>query len=769
MVVITPDSLPVRDLPPGPHLERDAQTRDAILREPMPAGPSTLPRIARSALFGVVFISAIVLTVMGATLSFSNSEAQVGVAYDILRANLFVIALLAAYLGYRVYINLFAPSHGQSAPLLHRRFVAIFSFAALVPAIIIGGFSASLISRNINGLFGADVRDNMEAARVVLSDYYDEEVGDLTSDMSVVLSGLSGRESGVADRITLTAELQFAARVRDLDAIILLRDDGQVLAQAIGPRAPAFEVPRPDMLRSVSAENVEFLQNDESNYIIGLARLEPNSDTLLYTGRMLRSSSEVLSNIRGIDEASRRIDGFTASQARMNRIFALTFIETVLLLLIAATLLGLVLANRIISPLSSLIDAAERIRGGDMGARVSVSGEWGEISDLGSAFNRMSQQLNSQRDELVREHDVSEERRQFSEAVLSGVRAGVLGLTEKGKITLINASAERLLGLPADRLVGRSITDALPEFGPAFARARESVTGTAEDQITFETDSGSMNIDLRVAAYRSAVQGRGQRRGQDTGWVVTFDDMTRLVAAQRHSAWREVARRIAHEIKNPLTPIQLSAERLSRKYGKVLTEDREVFDNCTQTIVRQVGSLERMVDAFSAFARMPQPEFENEDLTVVLADVLFEQGVAFPNVDFRRVGDWPGALPVRADERLLIQALTNIYKNAAEAVMRNADEQPDSWEGRVETSLRRRMDRIEIVIRDNGPGFPDSDIDRLLEPYVTSRDGGTGLGLPIVKRIVEDHGGRLSLMTRDDGRPGAQVTVSLPLALQDPA
>jgi two-component system nitrogen regulation sensor histidine kinase NtrY len=244
--------------------------------------------------------------------------------------------------------------------------------------------------------------------------------------------------------------------------------------------------------------------------------------------------------------------------------------------------------------------------------------------------------------------------------------------------------------------------------------------------------------------------------------VVTFDDMTRLVAAQRQSAWREVARRIAHEIKNPLTPIQLSAERLSRKYGRVLTEDREVFDNCTQTIIRQVGSLERMVDAFSAFARMPQPEFETIDLETVLENVLFEQGVAFPDIRFERTGAPMDQLWVRGDERLLTQALTNLYKNAAEAVLRQADEKDESWEGQVRTKVRLVGDKIDLVIRDNGPGWPMSDIQRLLEPYVTTRDGGTGLGLPIVKRIVEDHGGRLDLSLRSDGRTGAQVSLTLP-------
>lgn len=740
-----------------------------------------LPRVARSALFGGLFVAAFALTLMAVLLSFSSNDAQADLAYTLLQANLALILILAVYLALRVYASLFTSRQDGAAPLLHRRFVIIFSFAALLPAIIVGAFSASIISQNITGLFGADVRQNMDGARAVLTDYVDQELSELASDVRAIRSSLSQRDMGISDRISLTAELQIIARVRDLDAIYLLRDDGRVLAQATGPLAPEFEVPRPDVLAEIDSDTVDFLNNNETNYLIGLVRLNPNSDALLYAGRRLRSSSQVLSNIRGIEEASRKIETFTEGQARMNRIFALIFVETAILLVMAAIWLGLVLANRIIDPLSKLITAAEQVRGGDMSARVNVSEEWGEISDLGGAFNRMTQQLTSQRDELVREHDISEQRRQFSEAVLSGVRAGVLSLTEAGRITLINASAQRMLGLSSEAALDQPIADILPDFGPVYARARESVTNSAEDQITCEIGGTSVNLDVRVAAYQGAghdnyVMTRlgysGQPGGKswrgDTGWVVTFDDMTRLVAAQRHSAWREVARRIAHEIKNPLTPIQLSAERLARKYGRTDLADREVFDNCTQTIIRQVGSLERMVDAFSAFARMPQPEFERVDLTKLLSDVLFEQGVAFPAIRFDRRRRWPEHLTVLADERLLIQALTNLYKNASEAVLREADERDENWVGRIGTALRRRSDRIEVIISDNGPGWPMVDIDRLLEPYVTTRDGGTGLGLPIVKRIVEDHGGSLTLAYRDDGRAGAQVIITLPMEMTRP-
>ena len=243
--------------------------------------------------------------------------------------------------------------------------------------------------------------------------------------------------------------------------------------------------------------------------------------------------------------------------------------------------------------------------------------------------------------------------------------------------------------------------------------------------------------------------------------MVTLDDITDLVGAQRRSAWADVARRIAHEIKNPLTPIQLSAERLSRKYGRVLTEDRDVFDNCTETIIRQVSSLERMVDAFSAFAKLPQPEFEIIDLSDVVENVLFEQRVAFPDIQFERLKPWPDEIRVRGDERLLTQALTNLYKNSAEAVLREADQRDETWQGQIQTRVTLTDGQFDLVVSDNGPGWPITNIDRLLEPYVTTREGGTGLGLPIVKRIIEDHSGALHLSARDDNKPGAQVRVTL--------
>ncbi len=716
------------------------------------------PEIIQSALFGMLFGAAIIITVIGVFMSFSQDTEQVERAYNILQFNLILILALAAYLAYRVWRVLFKQRTEQSAPVLHRRFVLIFSLAALVPALIVGAFTTALISQNISGIFGDNVRSNMEQAQAILDDYVNEELEELGEDMTAVKRVLSQSQTSMKSRISYTADLQVLSRLREVDAIYVLGPEGFILSRVETPATPDFQLPNPAVFSGLQPNDVAFQKRTDSNYLIAVTPLDKEAQTYLYLGRILRSKSQVLSSISGIKDATDVIAKFNEEQARMNKIFGLTFVETAGLILMASIWVGLILANRIINPLSGLIHAAERVRAGDMNARVNVQEQWGEVSDLGSAFNRMTQQLNSQREALVREHDLSEQRRQFSEAVLSGVRAGVIGLDQNGKITLMNESARNLLGLHGQAYLGQPISEALAEFAPAFTQARENITGAAEDQVTMEIGEGMKNFDLRVSAYEGA--------RKDTGWVLTFDDMTRLVAAQRHSAWREVARRIAHEIKNPLTPIQLSAERLARKYQNEIKSDPKTFENCTQTIIRQVGSLEQMVNEFSAFARMPSPEFEPLDIHTLIDNVLFEEGVSFPDIQFKLTGELPENYEARGDTRLLTQALTNIYKNAGEAVLRFQDQSgEDLPHGIIETDLQGDSESISITISDNGSGWPLADLDRLLEPYVTTRESGTGLGLAIVKRIAEDHGGSLELLSRPDGERGASVRLSIPAIL----
>lgn len=691
---------------------------------------------------------------LGALLSYSTDEAQIERAWDILRFNLIVIVILSVYLLHLVWRSVFAPSRGQSAPLLHRRFVLIFSLAALVPAVLVGAFSTSLLTQNLSGIFGERVRGNMEEARQILDGYVSQEFESLGEDVAELELGIARTQTSFGARISFTAELMREAQTRDLDAVYILREDGFVLTRVEAPEAPNLRIPEIEVLKGLRGNEVAFQKRTDIDYLIALSKLSEAPNTYLYVGKLLRSDNQVLSSITGIESAATQIAKFNESQSRLNQIFLLTLLDSALLILMAAIWLGLALANRIIDPLSGLVNAAERVRAGDMGARVNVSGDWGEISDLGSAFNRMTSQLESQREELIREHDLSEQRRQFSEAVLSGVRAGVIGLTQQGKITLTNDAAKKLLEDRAAGLIGQPLSEVLEEFAPAFAKARESILANAEDQVTVEMGGGRRIFDLHVSAYQ------GSRN--DTGWVLTFDDMTRLVSAQRHSAWREVARRIAHEIKNPLTPIQLSAERLARKYTKEITSDRKTFENCTQTIIRQVGSLELMVDEFSAFARMPAPELIATDVGDIVNDTIFAQGVSFPEIRFRKKGRWPKNTVVYGDERLLGQALTNILKNSGEAVQRKMEAGVSSrFRGEVLIELIDTGSRLAIHVTDNGPGWPSKDTERLMEPYVTTRDGGTGLGLAIVKRIVEDHGGELKLKAREDTE-GARTFIYLP-------
>jgi len=714
------------------------------------------PKIARSALFGILFVTAILLLVVGTLFALSGDAEKTSQSYPILLFNLVFIIGLGIYLGVRVWKGLFAKRRSQSAPLLHRRFVTIFSLAALTPAIVVGAFSTSLISQNINDLFGENVRSNMASAREILDGYVQQEFTELANDARAVQNELNRRPNKINSRISYTAELQIMSRVRELDAVYVIRKDGYIFSRVENPIAPSFEIPLKAVFDGMNPDDIAFIQRDDIDYLIALTRLKAYEEEIyLYVGRVLRSNNRVLSSLSGIANATQAIDDFNSDQALMSRIFFLTFVETALLILFAAVWLGLLLANRIIEPLGRLITASERVRGGDMSARVDVQGDWGEMSDLGSAFNRMTRQLNSQRVELIKEHDISEQRRQFSEAVLSGVRAGVIGLTQSGRITLMNESAELLLGAQDKSMLGYPLEDVLPEFLPAFNIAREAIKGTAEDQVNFETEVGVRNFDLRVSAYKGA--------RKDTGWVMTFDDMTRLVTAQRHSAWREVARRIAHEIKNPLTPIQLSAERLLRKYSKEIKTDPDVFQNCTQTIIRQVGSLEQMVNEFSAFARMPTPTFEPTDIRILVQDVLFAQGVAFPEIDFKLDDKTSGKLIASCDERLITQALTNLYKNSGESIARRIDASGDDiLLGVIRTEITATDAHLSLRISDNGMGWPFPDKERLLEPYVTTRDSGTGLGLAIVMRIAEDHGGTLKLFDHDDKSSGAVIEIILP-------
>ncbi|MGJ8564127.1 MAG: ATP-binding protein [Alphaproteobacteria bacterium] len=715
------------------------------------------PQIVQSAFFGVWFTTASFLTGLGTLYALSDVQDRLAQAYPILLFNLALVVCLGAYLGFRIWNILFSKKNLRSAPLLHRRFVLFFSLAALIPAILVGSFSTSLISRNINNVYGEDVSLILDNSYEFLNKYVAGELGSLRQKVVEIQRFLEINQGAFENRITYTYGLQRFSVGLNVDAVYVMNREGIIFSSFRGVQAD-FRIPAPfvfDQLEKAGRIGVQ--TQDEKDYLIGLTKLRGYDDVYIMVGQYLQSDAGVLSSLSGIQDTKDALIRQRGELGNMRKIFLLTFIETVLLIVIAAIWLGILLANTIIEPLGRIIYAAELVRSGDMSARVSVKRDWGEMSDLGSAFNRMTRQLSTQREDLVREHDISEQRRQFSEAVLSGVTAGVMGLTQDGRITLMNASAERLTGHKSTHILGHPLDTVFPEFAAAFKTGRENIASRAEHQVTMETSAGTRNFDMRISAYE------GTR--QDTGWVLTFDDMTRLVTAQRHSAWREVARRIAHEIKNPLTPIQLSTERLKRKYSGKITTDPDVFDSCTDTILRQVASLEQMVNEFSSFARMPAPDFAQTNAKDLMERILFEQRVAFPAVKFDLQTAFRGQLSVLCDERLIGQALTNLYKNASESIAARVDDAGiDEPDGRIVTRLSREKQQLIIAISDNGRGWPFPDIERVMEPYVTTRSEGTGLGLAIVRRIAEDHQGQLQLSKRPDGERGAHVEFRLPIA-----
>jgi two-component system nitrogen regulation sensor histidine kinase NtrY len=437
--------------------------------------------------------------------------------------------------------------------------------------------------------------------------------------------------------------------------------------------------------------------------------------------------------------------------------FGLMYVAIALTLLLAAIWIGMWFANRLVAPIRQLMGAAQQISEGNLAVNVDVRAADGDLAVLGSTFNTMTSELKSQRDELVGANTKLDERRRFMEAVLSGVTAGVVGVDADGTITLVNRSAETLLDKKEADLIGQPLAKVVPEFGPVLKRARKQGRRLITDQVTQRRKGSERNFAVRVTT-----------EGQDheaQGFVVTFDDMTELVSAQRSTAWADVARRIAHEIKNPLTPIQLSAERIRRKYGDSITKDREVFDQCTDTIIRQVSDIGRMVDEFSAFARMPKAVMERHDVRDIVREAVFLFQVSRPEIAFEL--DLPDK-PVVAlsDRRLLAQAVTNLVKNASEAIDSAVEADPArGGQGRVVAKVRTKGDRVQITVIDNGCGLPKENRERLIEPYMTTRTKGTGLGLAIVHRITEQHGGTLTLADapkRNGKIEGASVRIDLP-------
>jgi two-component system nitrogen regulation sensor histidine kinase NtrY len=490
--------------------------------------------------------------------------------------------------------------------------------------------------------------------------------------------------------------------------------------------------------------DVVVLDAGDGTRVRAVVRLESTPPLMLMIGRPVDPA--ILDYMHRTEQAVAEYQRLDENRSWLQIAFAWIFAIVAVLVLLAAGLIGLVMANQIARPVGTLINATERVRGGDLTVRVVEAATGDELAGLSRAFNRMTGQLAAQRSELMDAYSQIDERRRFTETVLSGVSAGVIGLDASGTIELPNRAADELLGLDLLAEIGRKLSEVVPEFAELLASAAATPDRARTAEVQIGPAAHRRTLLVRIGAELSG--------GRLDGFVVTFDDITELQSAQRKAAWADVARRIAHEIKNPLTPIQLSAERLKRRFTKEIQSDPDTFAQCADTIIRHVGDIGRMVDEFSAFARMPQPVIKPEDIGLITREALVLQKTARPQIQW--VSDIPPRGPVApCDRRLLRQALTNLLQNAADAVaMREGA-------GHIAVSVMAADGEVRVAVTDDGIGLPQQDRARLTEPYITHKPKGTGLGLAIVKKIMEDHGGRLTLDDRPEG-PGAIATLAMP-------
>ena len=676
------------------------------------------------------------------------------VVLSLFLANAITILILLGILVAEVWRLVRAYQAGAAGAGLHVRIVGLFSGIAAAPAIIIAVVGSITLERSLNPAFMQDVRgfvlNTAEAARL----FREAQCRSLLQETRLMASDL--------DRIKPIYENErekfrefFTSRSRILGftTSVLVRADGTVLETAdTGVSDTRFVLPDASDFDDANRNEPLCLVLEEGRVFVALRDLANIENAYLYVARPVDPFA-----VNFPAQAASLIalyESFDAHRANIQLAFATMYVLLALVMLLSATWLGLSFANRLVSPIRRLIAATDQVATGNLYVQVPVNRSEGDLAHLGETFNKMTSELRLQQNRLIAASNMIDERRLFTEAVLSGVPAAVIGIDDKGLVTVLNPSALKLFDaseLNPEAVLGKSIEQVIPELASILAEAREKRQRLHQAQITILRNGRERIFNVRISTEPSAPV--------EQFYVVTLDDMTDLVSAQRTSAWADVARRIAHEIKNPLTPIQLSAERIKRKYGKVIVEDREIFDQCTDTIVRQVDDIKRMVDEFSSFARTPKPRLEEEDVNVTVKQVLFLMKVGNPEIAF--IEDIPDE-PLRAkfDRRLIAQALTNIVKNATEGLAARDGESREA--GKIKVSVHSEDDKIIVEVSDNGIGFPIENRARLLEPYMTTRTEGTGLGLPIVAKILEDHGGGIELLDAEWGQ-GARVRLYFPI------
>ena len=679
----------------------------------------------------------------------------------ILLTDLVYILVVAALVLQRVAKMVAARRARSAGSRLHLRLTGVFAVVALIPTILVAVFAVLTVNVGLEGWFSERVRQVVGTSLEAAQAYQDEHRRDLTEDTMALTNFLDlARQStfflndGDLRELLTQGQAQIQRGLREAYVI-----DGGAKLRARGARSYLFdfETPTPEDIAKADAGEIVIIQDWDNNEFRALKKLDAYVDRYLYISRVV--DGDILNLLDDTQETALLYQQLEKERGKLLFEFGLLYIGFAVILILAAIWLGLWFAERLSRPVGRLAGAAQQVGTGDLDVQVIEESGDDEIAMLGRYFNQMTRQLKGQRETLLENTRQIERRRRLFDSVLSSVASGVVGVDDEGRVTFVNRSAERLLALPDEQ--SGDISVAVPEFGPLLQRLRDKNTEVVQEEVKLTREGKLENLLVRISTRRND-------DGRLEGYVIAFDDVTDLVSAQRMAAWGDVARRIAHEIKNPLTPIQLSAERLKRKFSPIVGDQAETLEQYTDVIIRQTGDLRRIVDEFSKFARMPEPELRTHDLTKILRDAVTLQETALADVTLK--ADLPDR-PVMADldATMISQALVNLIKNAGEAIESlKQSGTPDGYKPEIRVEMNAGDGSVEIDISDNGIGLPE-DRARLFEPYVTTREEGTGLGLPIVKKIIEEHGGTLVLRDAEifegNAHAGARAEIRLPVKL----
>jgi two-component system nitrogen regulation sensor histidine kinase NtrY len=695
---------------------------------------------------------------------FGNNIAP-GLLRIVLLADFVYVLVIVALVAQRIMQMVAARRAKSAGSRLHMRLSAVFALVAFTPTVLVAVFATITLNIGLEGWFSERVRDAVGSSLAAAEAYEAEQRNDLIKDVGFLSDFLILQKrrnllidnGGIRDAVikgqSLIQRGLKEAYVIDSDAKLIARGDRSYLFD--------FEAPSKQDFLFADSGKTAIIQDWQNNEFRALVRLPNYLDHYLQVSRTV--DGDILTLLDETKETATLYNQLESERGKLFFDLGLIYLGFAFFVILSAIWLGLWFAERLARPVGKLAGAAQRVGAGDLTVRVKEEAGDDEIAMLGRIFNRMTQQVKRQRDDLIEANERTEKRRRLFDSVLTGVSTGVIGLNPDGQIEVLNTAASKILEINKENVIGQELSKAVPEFSKLFKQAQDKVNPSKQDEISL-TRAGDAEV-LLVRITARVTDGKALE-----GYVVTFDDVTDLVSAQRMAAWGDVARRIAHEIKNPLTPIQLSAERMARKFAPLVGDQSEMLEQYTDVIIRQTNDLRRIVDEFSKFARMPEPERQKENLSKLIDDAVLLQQSARQDIDIKIKNNRKSVFS-DLDSTMISQALTNLIKNAGEAIDSYiAKNGLESYKPEIRVRVETNGQSTVIRIEDNGIGLPKEQRSRLFEPYVTNRENGTGLGLSIVKKIIEEHGGTLELVDapkfKGNQHVGAMARITLPIINQ---